>query len=180
MALPVLGALVSLPVLDHLDLVAPSTADALLAWEFADQVAVCEIDPDLADTAALTAAFDLPLEASGNCVIVSGVRGGDERIAACVVPATTRADVNTLVRKELDVRKASFHPMDRAVAESGMEYGGITPVGLTSSWRLLIDASLLVAPVVCIGSGLRRSKLLVPGSVLAHLPGAEVVEGLGR
>lgn len=179
-ALPVLGALVSLPVLEHLDLVAPATAEALLAWEFADQVAVCEIDPDLADTAALTAAFDLPLEASGNCVIVSGVRAGDERIAACVVPATTRADVNTLVRKELDVRKASFHPMDRAVAESGMEYGGITPVGLPSSWRLLVDASLLAVDVVCIGSGFRRSKLLIPGPVLAQLPGAEVVEGLGR
>ncbi len=180
MALPVLGALVSLPVLDHLDLVAPSTAEALRSWAHTDQVAVCEIDPDLADTAALTAAFDLPLEASGNCVIVSGARGGEERVAACVVPATTRADVNTLVRKALDVRKASFLPMDRAVAESGMEYGGITPVGLPGSWRLLVDASLMSAPVMCIGSGLRRSKLIVPGHVLADLPGAEVVEGLGR
>jgi prolyl-tRNA editing enzyme YbaK/EbsC (Cys-tRNA(Pro) deacylase) len=70
--------------------------------------------------------------------------------------------------------------MDRAVEESGMEYGGITPVGLPAAWRLLVDASLLEADVVCVGSGLRRSKLLVPGSVLAQLPGAEVVEGLGR
>jgi prolyl-tRNA editing enzyme YbaK/EbsC (Cys-tRNA(Pro) deacylase) len=61
-----------------------------------------------------------------------------------------------------------------------MEYGGITPVGLPAAWRLLIDASLLTAEVVCIGSGMRRSKLLVPGSVLAHLPGAKVVEDLGR
>jgi prolyl-tRNA editing enzyme YbaK/EbsC (Cys-tRNA(Pro) deacylase) len=179
-ALPVLGSLISLPVLDHLDLVAPPTAEALRGWPFADQVAVCEIDPDLADTAALTEAFDLPLDASGNCVVVSGARGGEERVAACVVPAHTRADVNNLVRRELDVRKASFLSMDRAVEESGMEYGGITPVGLPSAWRLLVDAELLTAEVVCIGSGVRRSKLLVPGSVLAHLPGAEVVEGLGR
>lgn len=179
-ALPLLGSLVSLPVLDHLHLVAPPTADALRGWALADQVAVCEIDPDLADTAALTAAFDLPLDASGNCVIVSGARGGEERVAACVVPAHTRADVNNLVRRELDVRKASFLSMERAVEESGMEYGGITPVGLPAAWRLLVDASLLTAAVVCIGSGVRRSKLLVSGSVLAHLPGAEVVEGLGR
>lgn len=170
----------SLPVLANLHLVAPSTAEALRLWSYGAQVAVCEIDPDLADTAALTAAFDLPLEASGNCVVVSGARGGEERVAACVVPATTRADVNTLVRKELDVRKASFLAMDRAVSESGMEYGGITPVGLPGAWRVLVDAALLSVDVVCVGSGVRRSKLLIPGPVLAHLPGAEVVEGLGR
>jgi prolyl-tRNA editing enzyme YbaK/EbsC (Cys-tRNA(Pro) deacylase) len=172
--------LISLPVLDHLDLVASSTAEALQAWPWAEQIAVCEIDPDLADTAALTAAFDLPLASSGNCVLVAGARAGDERIAACVVPASTRADVNTLVRRELDVRKASFLPMDRAVAESGMEYGGITPVGLPTLWRLLVDAALIDEGVVCVGSGLRRSKLLVPGPLLAHLPGAQVIEGLGR
>ena len=178
--LPVLGSLISLPVLDRLDLVAPSTAETLRVWSYAGQVAVCEIDPELADTAALTAAFDLPLSSSGNCVLVAGTRAGGERIAACVVAANTRADVNTLVRRELDVRKASFLPMDRAVAESGMEYGGITPVGLPASWRLLIDANLAGEDVVCVGSGIRRSKLLIPGSVLAHLPGAEVVTGLGR
>ena len=180
MTLPVLGSLISLPVLERLDLVASATAEAFRLWSYAGQVAVCEIDPDLADTAALTAAFDLPLSSSGNCVLVAGTRAGDERIAACLVAANTRADVNNLVRRELDVRKASFLPMDRAVAESGMEYGGITPVGLPASWRLLIDANLLSEDVVCVGSGIRRSKLLIPGPVLAHLPGAKVVAGLGR
>jgi hypothetical protein len=33
---------------------------------------------------------------------------------------------------------------------------------------------------VVIGSGVRRSKLTVPGGVLAKLPGAEVIDGLGR
>jgi prolyl-tRNA editing enzyme YbaK/EbsC (Cys-tRNA(Pro) deacylase) len=45
---------------------------------------------------------------------------------------------------------------------------------------VLVDAALLSVDVVCVGSGVRRSKLLIPGPVLAHLPGAEVVEGLGR
>ena len=70
--------------------------------------------------------------------MVSG-RTGEERIAACVVRADTRVDVNTLVRGLLDVRKASFLSMERAVAESGMEYGGITPVGLPGAWRVLVD-----------------------------------------
>ena len=63
-----------------------------------------------------------------------------ERVAACLVRADTRADVNTVVKRLLDVRKCSFLSLDRAVEESGMEYGGITPVGLPSGWRLLLDA----------------------------------------
>jgi prolyl-tRNA editing enzyme YbaK/EbsC (Cys-tRNA(Pro) deacylase) len=180
MPLPAFEGLTSLPVLDHLDLVAPPVADALGGWSRAAEVAVVEIDPDLADTAALTAAYDLPLEASVNCVLVAGSRGGEERVAACLVTADTRADVNTTVRKLLDVRKASFLPMDRAVVESGMEYGGITPIGLPAGWRVLVDPAAAAAPAAMIGSGLRRSKIILPGDALAELPGAEVVDGLGR
>ena len=172
--------LTSLPATEHPDLVAAPVAAALAGWAGADEVAVVEIDPGLADTAAMSAAYDIPMTAGGNCVVVSGARAGEERIAACVVRADTRADVNTLVRKLLDVRKCSFLPMDRAVEETGMEYGGITPLGLPAGWRILVHDALLDEPVVVIGSGVRRSKLLVPGRLLADLPGAEVVAGLGR
>jgi prolyl-tRNA editing enzyme YbaK/EbsC (Cys-tRNA(Pro) deacylase) len=143
-------------------------------------VGVAEIDPELADTAAMTEAYDVPLTASANCVVVSGKRAGQERIAACVVRADTRADVNNLVKRLLDVRKASFHPMERAVEETAMEHGGITPLGLPADWRILVDAEVLDVEVAIIGSGVRRSKLVLPGALLAELPGAEVVEGLGR
>jgi len=179
-SIPSLPALTSLPALDHPGLLAPPVAAALQRWSGADRVAVVEIDPDLADTAAMSEAYDVPMTASGNCVVVSGSRAGDERVAACVVRADTRADVNTLVRKTLDVRKASFLSTERAVAESGMAYGGITPIGLPEGWRLLVDEVLLAEPVVVLGSGIRRSKLLLPGALLADLPGAEVVSGLGR
>jgi len=178
--LPSFPSLTSLPASEHPDLVAEPVAVVLAGWSGASEVAVVDIDPDLADTAAMSEAYDIPMTAGGNCVIVSGARAGDERIAACVVRADTRADVNTLVRKLLDVRKCSFLPMDRAVEETGMEYGGITPLGLPSGWRILVHDALLDEPVVVIGSGVRRSKLLVPGRLLADLPGAEVVEGLGR
>ncbi len=180
MTLPAFDGLDSLPALVHLDLVAAPVATALASWARTDEVAVVEINPDLADTAALTEAYSLPLEASVNCVLVAGSRGGEERIAACLVAADTRADVNTVVRKLLDVRKASFLPMDRAVAESGMEYGGITPIGLPADWRVLVDAAVLAVPAAMIGSGVRRSKIILPGSALGDLPGAEVVDGLGR
>ena len=178
--LPSFPTLTSLPATDHPERVADPVAAALAAWPGAAGIAVVDIDPDLADTAAMSEAYDVPMTAGGNCVVVSGTRAGDERIAACVVRADTRADVNTLVRKMLDVRKASFLPMERAVAETGMEYGGITPLGLPEGWRVLVHDALLEEPVVVIGSGVRRSKLLVPGRLLADLPGAEVVPGLGR
>jgi len=96
-----------------------------------------------------------------------------------VILATTRADVNNVARRELDVRKASFAPMDIAVAESGMEYGGITPLGLPG-WPVLVDAAVADTPYVVIGSGVRHSKLVLPAKLLASLPGARVIDGLAR
>ena len=69
----------------------------------------------LADTAAFCAAYDVAPEASANCVVVTGRRGGETRWAAAVVLATTRADVNGVMRRRLDVRKLSFAAMDDAV-----------------------------------------------------------------
>jgi prolyl-tRNA editing enzyme YbaK/EbsC (Cys-tRNA(Pro) deacylase) len=166
------------PVLDRLDLVADPVAGVLASWRHAGAVAVTEIDPELADTAALAEAHGVPLQASANCVVVAGRRSGEERVAACVVLATTRADVNGTVKRHLDVRKASFLATDDAVARTGMEYGGITPVGLPDQWRVLVDAAVVDQPVAVIGSGVRRSKLAVPGALLAELPGAVVVSGL--
>ncbi|MFP5347633.1 MAG: YbaK/EbsC family protein [Actinomycetes bacterium] len=168
-----------LPALDHPELLADPVAAALRAWPLADRVMVTEIDPDLADTQAMSEAYDIDLSCSANCVVVDGKRAGEVRVAACVVLATTRADVNNLVKRRLDVRKASFLSVDDAVAGSRMEYGGITPVGLPDSWSLLVDAAVTATDEVIIGSGVRRSKLLLPGSVLAEYPGAEVVQGLG-
>jgi prolyl-tRNA editing enzyme YbaK/EbsC (Cys-tRNA(Pro) deacylase) len=176
--LPSLPALSSLRPAERRDLLAPSVAAALAAWPHADEVAVVEIDPAIADTAAMSEAYGLSLETGANCIVVAGRRDGIERIAACMVRADTRLDVNNAVKRRLDVRKASFLAMDRATTESEMEYGGITPVGLPAEWRLLIDVRVVDIEVAVIGSGVRRSKLLLPGRLLAELPGAEVVDGL--
>jgi prolyl-tRNA editing enzyme YbaK/EbsC (Cys-tRNA(Pro) deacylase) len=158
-------------------LVADPVADALAQWGRADVLAA-PIDPELADTAAFCAAYDVNMDDSANCVVIAGRRGDVTRYAACVVLATTRADVNGLVRKRLDARKASFAPMDEAVALTGMEFGGITPIGLPAPWPIFIDAAVLRRDVVVIGSGLRRSKLALPSAALADLHGAEVIDGL--
>ncbi|GAA3889841.1 YbaK/EbsC family protein [Saccharothrix violaceirubra] len=174
------GTLNPVPAPDRPDLVAPPVAALLGAFPDAARLGVAEIDPTLADTAEFCAHYGSPLEASANCVIVAGRRGDVTRYAACVVLATTRADVNGVVRRLLDARKASFAPMDDAVSLTGMEYGGITPVGLPAEWPILLSPEVAAAPELVIGSGIRGSKLLVPGEVLAKLPGAQVVEDLAR
>jgi prolyl-tRNA editing enzyme YbaK/EbsC (Cys-tRNA(Pro) deacylase) len=178
----VAGRLEARPALECPELLAEPVRVALAALspEQAERCGVAEIDPDLADTAALCEHLGVPLDVSANCVVVSGKRAGEQRWAGCVVLATTRADVNGVVRRRLDVRKASFAPQDEAVDRTGMEYGGITPLGLPAQWPLLLDPAVAAADQLVVGSGLRRSKLLMPGDVLAALPTAEIVEGLGR
>ncbi|WP_310964645.1 YbaK/EbsC family protein [Nocardioides terrisoli] len=173
-----LGTLTTEPALDRPDLLGTSVRETLEGWALAAEVGVVAIDPELADTAACAAAYDLPMDSGANCVVVAGKRAGEERIAACMVRADTRADVNNVVKRMLDVRKCSFLPLERAVAETAMEYGGITPIGLPANWRILVDERVTGIDVAVIGSGIRGSKLLLPGRLLGALPGAEVVAGL--
>jgi prolyl-tRNA editing enzyme YbaK/EbsC (Cys-tRNA(Pro) deacylase) len=185
MTAPRFADIETLPVLDHLDLLGPPVAVGVRAWaaaepRVADSVGIIAIDPALSDTDALVAHFGLPVSSAVNCVIVAGKREGAERVAAVCVRADTRADINSVVRGLLGVRKASFMPMDRAVEESGMEYGAITPVGVPASWRVLVDAGALDRGPAMIGAGSRAAKLVMPGELLATMPTVELVEGLAR
>ena len=176
-----IGSLAAVPALSRPDLLAAPVVTALAALgEEAGAVSVAEIDPELADTAAFCERYGVAPAESANCVVIAGRREGEARYAACVILATTRADVNNVARRELDVRKASFAAMDDAVAQTEMEYGGITPVGLPQGWPVLVDARVADTPTVVIGSGVRRSKLVLPGTLVASLPGARVIDGLAR
>lgn len=166
--------------LDRPDLLAEPVRRALRTRHDAGDVFVAEIDPALADTAAFCERYQVGLGVSANCVIVTGKRADAERTAACVVLATTRADVNGFVRRRLDVRKASFLSMEAAVGATGMEYGGITPVGLPEGWPILVAGQVAAEPWVIIGSGIRGSKLVVPGEFLARTAHAGVHDELAR
>jgi prolyl-tRNA editing enzyme YbaK/EbsC (Cys-tRNA(Pro) deacylase) len=178
MAIFTLGGLTTVPATERPDLVAAPVRALLESTGLLGDVGVVEIDPDISDTAATQEAFGLTADTLANCVIVSGKRDGIERIAACVVLASTRADINSVVKRLLDVRKASFLSMDVAVESTGMEYGGITPIGLPEGWPIFVDSRVAETDVVIIGSGIRASKILLPGALLAHLPSVKVVEGL--
>jgi prolyl-tRNA editing enzyme YbaK/EbsC (Cys-tRNA(Pro) deacylase) len=167
------------PAQSRPELLAAPVAMALREWPGADEVLVAEIDPELADTAAFCERYGVSPTESANCVVIAGKRGGNTMYAACMVLATTRADVNGLVRRHLDVRKASFAPVEAVTAATGMEYGGITPVGLPADWPVLVDEAVAKTGSVVIGSGIRGSKLRLPGHLLAAIPSAQVLPGLG-
>ncbi|WP_061297103.1 YbaK/EbsC family protein [Herbidospora cretacea] len=161
------------PAADHLDLLAGPVAEAVPGLKV--DLKVAPIDPDLADTAAFCEKYGVSLDDSANCVVVAAKRGGETRYAAVMVLATHRADINGIVRRHLDARKISFAPMDDAVSRTGMEYGGITPIGLPEGWPVLVDENVTRRDFVVIGSGLRRSKLALSGSDLVTATRGEVL-----
>lgn len=175
-----LGSFSFLRAKDSPELLALPTAEALEVLPNVNVVGVCEIDSTLSDTANFCDHYGITPEQAANCVIVEAKRGEVRQLAACVILASTRADVNGKACEVLGMKKASFASMEKAVAESGMEFGAITPIGLPGSWPILIDKAVADSPYVIIGSGIRSSKLAVPGAFLAALPSAIVVEGLAN
>ena len=141
------------------------------------EVVAC--DPDLADTAAFCEHYGYRLDQSANAIVVVGK--SEPRIyAACLVLATTRLDVNGVVRKRLGVKKASFASGDETMELTGMLIGGVTPYGLPAGLPIWIDARIMSVPDVIVGGGSRDRKLLVPPASLAALPGAEIVRDLAK
>ncbi|MBO1337224.1 YbaK/EbsC family protein [Streptomyces sp. VRA16 Mangrove soil] len=171
------------PAPEALDLLTRPVADAVRHWRGtvpAQDLIHVDTDPQWADTATFVERYGPELLAqSANCVVLVGKRGGESTLVACVVLSGAKVDVNGAARRQLGFRKARFADHDTAIGETGMEYGGITPIGLPADWPVLLDAAVVDLPHVLIGSGTRRGKLIVPGKALAELPGAVVVEGLG-
>lgn len=174
------GRLQLLLAREHPELMAGKTAEALASMPQATEIGVAVIDAALSDTAGFCAHYDIGPELAANCVIVEGKTGEERTLAAVVLLATTRADINGAVRAALGSKKVSFAQMEKAVGESGMEFGAITPIGLPASWPILIDTRVVDAARVIIGSGIRASKLAVPGAFLATLSNVQVIENLAN
>ncbi len=169
------GTLTFTPAQASPELLAQTTYQALKNI-LAEDVLVAPIDAGLADTAAFCETYQIGLDVSANCVIVQAKRADRTWYAAVMILATTKADVNKVIKKHLDARKISFAPMDIATELTGMEYGGINPIGLPNDWPILIDSQVAAQEKLVIGSGIRASKLLVKSSVLTSLPNAEVMD----
>lgn len=141
-----------------------------------DGVLVAKIDANLADTTTFCDQYDIGLDISANCVVVEAKRGDRTWYAACVILATTKADINGVIRKTLEARKVSFAPMGIAISLTRMEYGGITPIGLPADWPILIDTRVIQQPKLIIGSGIRGSKILITSNKLQRLLNVKILD----
>jgi prolyl-tRNA editing enzyme YbaK/EbsC (Cys-tRNA(Pro) deacylase) len=83
----------------------PAVLDAMTSLRIVYEEMAC--DPALADTAEFCAAYGVPMERSANTILVAS-RKPEGVMVACLVLATTRLDVNGVVRRRMEVRKASF------------------------------------------------------------------------
>ena len=171
-----LGTLSFDPLSHHPELAAKPIQEKIAQGDFSKGVFVSAVDPDLADTASFCEAYGVGLEMSANCIIVEAKRGDVTRYAACMILATDMIDVNGKVRRYLDARKVSFASRDTALKLTGMEYGGVTPLGLPDDWSILIDAPVLAQKQVIVGGGIRGSKILIETETLASLPNAVVLD----
>lgn len=164
-------------VSQHPELVSPSVFEA--ATHFPD-IQVGEIDPEYMNGLALSEHYGLTADEGANCIVVRGKRGETRVTAAILVPVGYRADLNGVACKTLDAKKISMAPLPEVLEETGMEYGSITPIGLPSSYKILIDSRLMEKTKIIVGGGKQISKLLVPTEIFKTLPNVTIVEGLAN
>ncbi len=134
-------------------------------------------DPDLADTAVFCERYGYPPEHSANTIIVR-TKTGEQKFAACVVLATTRLDVNKVVRKRLGARKASFASAEETRAVTGMTLGGVTPLALPADLPLWVDRRIMDLDYVILGGGNRASKIKLDPGIFDQTANTEIVPDL--
>lgn len=155
----------------------PAAALAALLARLGSPFELIPCDPALADTAAFCAAYGYSPNDSANTIVVVG-KSDPPRYAACLVLATTRLDVNRVVRARLGVRRTSFASFEEARTLTGMELGGVTVFGLPPGLPIWVDRRVMDRPEIILGGGSRSWKVKAPPAILLALPGVEVVDDL--
>jgi prolyl-tRNA editing enzyme YbaK/EbsC (Cys-tRNA(Pro) deacylase) len=134
-------------------------------------------EPAFADTAAFCERYGVAPEDSANTIVVAG-KAEPRRYVACVVLATTRLDVNGMVRARLGVRKASFASAEETRELTGMSIGGVTPLALGERLPVWVDDRVMTRETIVLGGGSRSLKIRIAPEVFERMPAAEVVPGL--
>ena len=155
--------------------VEPRVSESLERLNIDYEVLPC--DPAFADTPQFCEKYGYPPTNSGNTIIVAS-RKEPRQVAACLVKASTRLDVNRTLRKLMGVRRLSFASAQETEALTGMAIGGVTMFGLPDELPKYVDADVMNLTYVILGSGVRSSKVKIAPADLAKLPGLQVVAGL--
>ncbi len=136
-----------------------------------------DCDPDYADTQAFCDRYGYSIDESANVILIASKRG-ERKVAACIVLAACRLDVNKTARKKLGVSRISFASPELTRELTGMELGGVTPFGLQEQVPVWIDSRVMDCEKIILGGGNRSSKIVTSPNMLLKVPNIEVVTGL--
>lgn len=147
---------------------------------FKGRYELIKIDPDFADTIDFCEKYGFPLKNSVNTIIVASKKISPVRFCACLVTASTRLDVNGMVKKLMDVRRLSFATSDQTTELTGMMVGGVTPFGLPDSIEIFVDKLVMDLDYVIIGGGNRSYKIKIDPDIFNGSPNFKIIDGLSR
>ena len=157
---------------DDIDRRVVASLDALgVAYE------VMHIDPDFADTARFCERYEIPLAHSANTIVVAS-RKEPKQYCACVVTATTRLDVNHVVRRLMNVSRVSFASAEETKALTGMMIGGVTVLALPPDLPIYVDERVMALDWLILGGGSRSTKIRTSPELFRRLPNTTIVAGL--
>jgi prolyl-tRNA editing enzyme YbaK/EbsC (Cys-tRNA(Pro) deacylase) len=138
---------------------------------------VMQIDPDFADTARFCEKYGIPLDHSGNTIIVAGKKA-PRQYCACLVLATTRLDVNHAVKRLMGASKLSFASAEETQAVTGMMIGGVTVFALPPELPLYVDERIMALDWLIVGGGSRSTKIKTSPEVFRRLANTTIVPDL--
>jgi prolyl-tRNA editing enzyme YbaK/EbsC (Cys-tRNA(Pro) deacylase) len=153
----------------------PKVTEAIEQYGLDAEAVAC--DPSFADTAAFLEKYGFAAEDTCNSIV--GIAKSDPpKYACCVVLANSKVDINKTFSRTIGVKKCSFASGEQTLDLTGMEIGGVTPVGL-GEMPIYVDAAVMQRPRVLLGGGNRSSKLLLNPAELKKIPHVQIIEGLG-
>ena len=153
----------------------PNVVEALASLAITHEIIPC--DPAFADTAEFCREYGYPLETSANTIIVTSTRG-EKIYSACLVQASTKLNVNHVVKRLMGASRLSFASADETRELTGMEIGGVTVFGLPVGLPLYADEALKSQPYIIVGSGNRMSKVKIIPTDLAKIPNCSFINDL--
>ena len=140
---------------------------------------VMDCNPELADTYIFCKEYGIDLEDSVNTIVVK-TKTGELKYAICALLATTRLDINKVIKKKLGARKVSFADIEETAKLTAMNIGGVTPLTLPNTLPLWVDSKVMQRKVIVLGGGNRSSKIKVSPKIFNYTINTEIVEGLAN
>ena len=140
---------------------------------------VMDCKPELADTHIFCKEYGIDLEDSVNTIVVK-TKTGEVKYAVCALLATTKLDINKMIRKKLRARKVSFATIEETVELTSMNIGGVTPLILPRTLPLWVDSRVMQRNSIVLGGGNRSSKIKISPKIFQQTLNTEIVEGLAN